>query len=456
MTHACRILVVDDEAKMRRLLELALQGIGHRVVQAADGTEALELLAAEPCDLVLTDMRMPHLDGLGLLRSMRERGLDTPVVVLTAHGTVESAVEAMKLGAVDYILRPFEMSTVELAVTRALALGEVQRENRFLRDEVGRGWGEFIGKGEAMSRLYALIRQVAPARSSIFIVGETGTGKELVARAIHQESGRRGLFVPFNCAAIPAELLESELFGIRKGAFTGADRDRMGRFEAASGGTVFLDEVTEMPLALQGKLLRVLQEGAVERLGTHDPIALDLRVLAATNRDPQGAVDEGRLRADLYYRLNVVRVEVPPLRVRRDDIPLLAEHFLSRYSRELGRQPPRLTPEAQERLRIYAWPGNVRELQNLMERAAVLARGDSITPDQFPPELAGRTPAVQQSETAPAFSGEDLALPPQVDALERKLIREALRRTGENKSAAARLLEISERSLWYKLKKLTS
>jgi two-component system response regulator AtoC len=454
MTNPCRILVVDDEAKMRRLLELTLAGMGHRVAQAADGAEALEQLAAEACDLVLTDMRMPRLDGLGLLRTMRERGLETPVVVLTAHGTVESAVQAMKLGAVDYILRPFEMSTVELAVTRALALGEVQRENRFLRDEVGRGWGEFIGQADAMGRLYGLIRQVAPARSSVFIVGETGTGKELVARAIHQESGRSGLFVPFNCAAIPADLLESELFGIRKGAFTGADRDRMGRFEAASGGTVFLDEVTEMPLALQGKLLRVLQEGAVERLGTHDPIRLDLRVVSATNRDPQRAVDQGQLRADLYYRLNVVQVEVPPLRQRRDDIPLLASHFLARYSRELGREPPRLTPDAEARLRDYPWPGNVRELQNLMERAAVLARGPSITPDQFPPELSGTPPTPPPADTAPALREEDLRLQPRVDDLERTLIREALNRTGDNKSAAARLLEISERSLWYKLKKL--
>ena len=367
MTNPRRILVVDDEAKMRRLLEITLQAMGHAAVQAADGIEALGLLAAEPYDLVLSDMRMPGLDGLGLLRNMRERGLETPVVMLTAHGTVESAVEAMKLGAVDYILRPFEMSTVELAVTRALAMGEVQRENRFLRDEVGRGWGEFIGQGEAMTRLYALVRQVAGARSSVFIVGETGTGKELVARAIHQQSGRTGLFVPYNCAAIPAEFLEGELFGSRKGAFTGADRDRAGRFEASSGGTIFLDEVTEMPVGLQGKLLRVLQEGVVERLGTQVPIALDLRVVAATNRDPALAMAEGRLRADLYYRLNVVRVEVPPLRERCEDIPVLAEYFLARYSRELGRQPPRLAAETLARLRAYAWPGNVRELQNLME-----------------------------------------------------------------------------------------
>ena len=454
MTNPRRVLVVDDEAKMRRLLELALQGMGHHTLQAGDGVEALERLAVEPYDLVLTDMRMPRLDGLGLLRKMRERGLETPVVVLTAHGTVESAVEAMKLGALDYILRPFEIATVELAVTRALALGEMQRENRFLRDEVARDWGEFIGQSAAMTELYALIRKVATARSSVLIVGETGTGKELVARAIHQASGRTGLFVPFNCAAIPGDLLESELFGVRKGAFTGADRDRAGRFEASSGGTVFLDEVTEMPIGLQGKLLRVLQEGAVERLGTQVPIELDLRVVAATNRDPVLALEQGRLRADLYYRLNVLQVEVPPLRERREDIPPLAEHFLDRYSRELGRRPPRLAPETIERLRAYPWPGNVRELQNLMERAAVLARGDEITPDQLPRDLAATPPVPAPAGATPATHDGSLALQPQVDALERGLILEALRRTGDNKSAAARLLEISERSLWYKLKKL--
>jgi two-component system response regulator AtoC len=453
MSHSSRILVADDEAPMRRLLELALQGMGHEVVQAVDGAEALERLAEAPCDLVLTDMRMPRLDGLGLLRALREAGNETPVVVLTAHGTVESAVEAMKLGAVDYILRPFEMSTVELAVTRALAQGEVRRENRFLRDEVGRGWGELIGQGEAMHRLYDLIRQVAPTRSSVLIVGETGTGKELVARAVHRESGRAGLFVPFNCAAIPAELLESELFGIRKGAFTGADRDRVGRFEASSGGTVFLDEITEMPLELQGKLLRVLQEGIVERLGTHAPIELDLRVVAATNRDPMQAVDAGRLRADLYYRLNVVRLEVPPLRERREDIRLLAEHFLERFGRELGRPPLRLDPAASARLQSYDWPGNVRELQNLMERAAVLTRDERIGTDLLPsaPTVAPASPAAAPTSLIDA---DDLALQPRVDALEHDLIDEALRRSGDNKSAAARLLEISERSLWYKLKKL--
>ncbi|MDR3395004.1 MAG: sigma-54 dependent transcriptional regulator [Parasulfuritortus sp.] len=448
-----RILVVDDEDKMRRLLEMALLAMGYDVVQAADGNEALARFAEGTFDLVLTDLRMPNLDGIGLLRALRERGEEIPVVVLTAHGSVQSAVEAMKLGAIDYIIRPFEMSTVELAVTRALAMEHVQRENRFLREEMDRGWGEFIGQSPAMQNLYQLIRQVAPARSSIFVVGETGTGKELVARAIHQESGRTGLFVAINCAAIPAELLESELFGYRKGAFTGADKDRMGRFEVASGGTLFLDEITEMPLALQAKLLRVLQENCVERLGSHQPVAVDLRIVAATNRDPQQAVAEGRLRQDLYYRLNVVRVEVPPLRERRDDIPLLAEHFLDKYSRELGRPMPRLDAEALSQLGGYAWPGNIRELENMMERAAVLSQGDIISPTLLPDEVfnpvSARIAVADSADPAP----ESLVMEPHVVQLEKRLIEEALRRTGDNKSAAARLLEISERSLWYKIKK---
>jgi two-component system response regulator AtoC len=448
-----RILVVDDEDKMRRLLEMALLAMGHDVVQAADGNEALNRFAEGPFDLVLTDLRMPNLDGVGLLRALRERGSDVPVVVLTAHGSVESAVAAMKLGAIDYIIRPFEMSTVELAVSRALAMEHVQRENRFLREEVDRGWGGFVGQSQRMLDLYQLIRQVAPARSSVFVVGETGTGKELVARAIHQESGRAGLFVPLNCAAIPANLLESELFGYHRGAFTGADKDRMGRFEAASGGTLFLDEITEMPLELQAKLLRVLQESSVERLGSHKPVAVDLRVVAATNRDPLQAVAEGRLRQDLYYRLNVVRVEVPPLRERRDDIPILAGHFLEKYSRELGRPTPALDPEALTQLAGYAWPGNIRELENMMERAAVLSQGDTISPTLLPDEVFNPVSAPISASGSVDLPPESLALEPQVVQLEKRLIQDALNKTGDNKSGAARLLEISERSLWYKIKK---
>jgi len=453
--NARRILVVDNEAKMRRILELSLRNMGHEVAQAADGEEALAALERDSYDLVLTDLRMPRLDGIGLLNALRTRGDDVPVIMLTAYGTIETAVAAMKLGAADYIIRPFEMETVEMAVERVLAMQAVQRENRFLRDELSRGWGEFVGTSDSMQALYRLLEQVAPTRSSVFIVGETGTGKELVARALHQSSGRSGLFVPINCAAIPAELLESELFGHAKGAFTGALRDRVGKCELSSGGTLFLDEITEMPPALQAKLLRVLQEGTIERLGANTPTAVDLRVVAATNRDPLQAVEEGRLRRDLYFRLNVVRVDVPLLRDRHGDIPLLAEHFLHKYARELGRPAPRLSAQALQRLEAYAWPGNVRELENLIERAVVLCRGDAIGPEHFPAELA-RPAAAPASVTAPAMPAPlpaSLSMKTEVEALERRLIAAALERSEDNKAAAARLLEISERALWYKLKR---
>ena len=451
-TH--RILVVDDEVKMRRLLEMVLKNMGHDVVQAADGAEAMACFDDAPFDLVMTDLNMPRMNGMQLLRNLRERGEEVPVIVLTAFGTIETAVEAMKLGAADYIIRPFEMDTVELAVTRALAMGAMQRENRFLRDEVERGWGEFIGRSAKMRELYELIRQVAPARSSVLIVGETGTGKELVARAIHQASGRGGLFVPINCAAIPADLLESELFGHQKGAFTGAHRDRMGKFELSSGGTIFLDEVTEMPLALQAKLLRVLQDEMVERLGAQRAVRVDLRIVAATNRDPQLAVDDGAMRQDLFFRLNVVRVDVPPLRLRREDIQLLAGHFLQKYSSELGRPVPNLSEAVMQGLLTYSWPGNVRELENLMERASVLCRGTTVDLQLLPPDMTAAT--VIPPSTPPAsgpVEPESLMLESQVSALEKSLITAALERSNDNKSAASRLLGVSERTLWYKIKK---
>jgi len=452
--EAHRILVVDDEEKMRRLLEMSLKNMGHEVVMAADGVEALACCDEAPFDLILTDLKMPRMDGLQLLKTLRERGEEVPVIVLTAFGTIETAVEAMKLGASDYIIRPFEMETVELAVTRALAMGAVQRENRYLRDEVAKGWGEFIGRSPRMQQLYELIQQVAPARSNVLIVGETGTGKELVARAIHQASGRSGLFVPINCAAIPADLLESELFGHQKGAFTGAHRDRMGKFELANGGTVFLDEITEMSMALQAKLLRVLQEGSVERLGAQRAVKVDLRIVAASNRNLQQAVDEGVMRQDLYFRLNVVRVDVPPLRERREDIQLLAEHFLHKYSTELGRQVPTLTEAALSNLRAYGWPGNVRELENLMERAAVLCRGKTIEPQHLPLDM-NRDQAVSPAagDTLELAESDSLVLKDHVEAVEKRLIQAALERSEDNKSAASRLLGVSERALWYKIKK---
>ncbi len=443
-----RVLVVDDEAKMRRLMELMLTQMGHRVESAADGMEALRILERQDVDLVITDLRMPRLDGMGLLKRLREQDNDVPVIVITAYGTVESAVEAMRHGAFDYLLRPFELETLEAVVCRALEVGRMRRENRFLRRELDKGWGGLIGRSAAMRRVYEAIEQVAPTKASVLLLGETGTGKELVARAIHQASPRSAqLFVPVNCAAIPTDILESELFGHARGAFTGAHKERVGKFELAQGGTLFLDEITEMPYALQAKLLRVLQEKVIERLGSNRTIELDIRVIAATNRDPRQAVAEKKLREDLYYRLNVFTIELPPLRQRQGDVPLLARHFLEKHATEFGCPCPDIDAEALAWLESYPWPGNVRELENMMERALVLTRGQETVSLRHLPLPAG------EKESGVDDTPDNLLLGPQVAALERRLIREALSRAGGNKAAAARLLGISERTLWYKLKK---
>jgi two-component system response regulator AtoC len=447
-----RVLVVDDEPKMQRILEIMLHKMGHEVLLAGDGQAALALAQREAVDLVMTDLRMPGMDGIALLTALRAHGVNVPVILLTAYGTVESAVAAMKQGAYDYILRPFDVEAVEVVVTRALAQERVKRENQFLREEVEKGWGEFIGRSAAMQQQYELIRQVAGSTTSVLITGETGTGKELAARAIHRASPRReALFVPINCAAIPAELLESELFGHTKGAFTGADKERMGKFEMADGGTVFLDEVTEMPVPLQAKLLRVLQENQIERLGSNRRAAIDIRVIAATNQDVRRALRQGTLREDLFYRLNVFTITMPPLRDRLEDIPLLADHFIEKHGPKLGRGHPTLSAEALVRLQSYAWPGNVRELENVIERALVLSRGEQIEVQHLPREIVTATEIAVLPESTPLSSS--LSLIPAVERLERALVIQALRQAADNKAKAARLLEISERAIWYKIKK---
>lgn len=447
-----QILVVDDEAPMRRILEIILQGMGHTVRVAADGQEAFELLQASPADLVITDLRMPRMDGLTLLQQMREEGMDAPVILITAYGSVETAVEAMKYGASDFIIRPFENQVVEVAVQRALAASRMRSENVYLRQQLESDWHEFVGQSEPMQRVYHAIERVAPTQATVLIIGETGTGKELAARALHKASGRSGLFVPINCAAIPTEMLESELFGYVRGAFTGASKDHPGRFEVADGGTVFLDEITEMPIELQTKLLRVLQEGCVERLGSNRSVPLDFRLVAATNRDPLDAVESGRLREDLYYRLNVFSLELPPLRERDGDIALLSRYFLETKARSLGRSIPHLPGEAMRQLQAYAWPGNVRELENVIERALILADEKIKLSD-----LPGSDRAIAKEATAlstPTASSIEVGpLQIRLDAMEGEMIRAALEESGNNKAKAARLLEISERSLWYKLKK---
>src|SRR5471030_1092793 len=448
MKRQHHILVVDDEPHMCRVLEIMLVNNGYMVYTASNGREALKLLSTCPVDLVLTDLRMPDLDGLGLLRQMRADGREIPAIVITAHGSVQSAVDAMKQGAGDYLLRPFDIEALELAIRRALDELALLRQNSFMRAEINRGWNDFVGASSSMRAVYELINQVAPTKASVMISGETGTGKELAARAIHNASPRRDkLFVPINCAAIPAEMLEAELFGYDKGAFTGALKDRIGKFELANEGTVFLDELTEMPMALQSKLLRFLQDNTVERLGSNRRLELDIRVIAATNRNPRQAVTDGRLREDLYYRLNVFPIALPPLRERLDDLPALAQHFATRYG---ARADIGLGPSILERLSAYNWPGNVRELENVMERALVLSNGGPLRPEHFPFEVGTAAVGVPRPPNADTLVEP---LGPAVEKFEAEMIEKALRTSDGNKPKTAALLEISERTLWYKLKK---
>ena len=454
------ILAVDDEPSMLRLLEISLRQAGYKPLTAKDGREALDIIRTQHVDCVVTDLHMPYMSGLQLLKSIRSGRLDDaqgegkqdrqpnpelPVIIVTAQGEVKTAIEAMKNGASDYILRPFDLEELELAITRALSFARLVVENQFLREEKTPDTG-MVGSSAVMQQLYESIRQVAPEKATVLVAGETGTGKELVARAIHAGSPRsNGLFVAVNCAAIPHEMLESELFGHEKGAFTGAIKERIGKFELADGGTLFLDEITEMPMQLQAKLLRALQENVIERVGGNHPIAVDIRVIAATNREPREAIKDGKLREDLYYRLNVFRIDLPALKVRKSDIAMLAQHFLAKRHVDIS-------PAAIDALTGYDWPGNVRELENVLERAAIISGNQTILPKHLPGEMVNQN--VNHSAvltTEPQTVANCLALPQATEALERRLISEALAATHGNKSKAAKLLEISERSLWYKL-----
>jgi len=455
-----RVLVIDDERKMRRVLQIILEGMGFESIPAESAEEALELVGRQQFDLVLSDLKLPGMDALDLLRRLRDLDADVPVIVLTAYGTVQTAVEAMKLGAFDFVLKPFAVENLELLIRRALGLSQMQRENVALREQVAAAptFESLVGSSASMQGIYELIRQIAPARSSVLVTGETGTGKELVARAVHNLSPRAGrIFVALNCAAIPGDLMESELFGHTRGAFTGAQAERTGKFELANGGTLFLDEIGDLAYQLQAKLLRVLQEGIIERVGSNRSVPVDVRVISSTNRDLGAAIREGSFREDLYYRLNVFEVHLPPLRERREDVPEIARHFLERFARELGKAPLRLDDAAGAALAAYDWPGNVRELRNMMERAAVLAVGHEVAAGVF----SGMLPAGVASSTgeeaaaAPTATPEagDFALEPAVEEVERKLILRALGASGDNKAQAARLLGVSERTLWYKLKR---
>jgi DNA-binding NtrC family response regulator len=447
-----RILVVDDEEKMRRLLCIMLGRRGHETHEAADGREALELLQAQSYDLVISDIRMPHMDGMQLLKILKKRQLSIPLVFITAFATVDSAVDAMRQGAIDYITKPFDEARIHLTVERSLNTARIMAENIRLREELKSisAADEIVYVSEVMSKVMDLARKVAEKDSAVLITGESGTGKELLARFVHQASGRSvQRFVPVNCAAISPSLVESELFGHEKGAFTGAERRKLGKFEYGSGGTVFMDEIGDLPMEAQAKLLRVMQDKHIQRVGGNEEIPVDARVICATNRELGDLVSRGGFRKDLFYRINVFPIEMPPLREHKDDIRPLACHFLKQFS---GQREMELTDGAIQWLEEYPWPGNVRELSNAMERAAILAReGGKIT---------SKTLAFLRDESA-AFrnqSGFSFDLPPDglsLEGLEAELVRQALERCGNNQSAAAKLLGLTRSKFRVLLKKET-
>ncbi|HUO64255.1 MAG TPA: sigma-54 dependent transcriptional regulator [Terriglobales bacterium] len=446
MADPFRILVVDDEPAQRELVGGFLRKQGFDVVEAAGGGEAVARFKREPFDLVLTDQRMPDLSGLEVLEAVRSASPETAVVIMTAYGTIETAVSAIKAGAADYLTKPLNLDELLHRVHRVRERHHLVRENRELREaltERHRVEG-IVGDSGQMQEVLSLVRRVAPSDATVLIRGESGTGKELIARALHYASPRAaGPLVKVNCAALAESLLEAELFGHEKGAFTGAIASRKGRFELADGGSIFLDEIGDLPPHLQVKLLRVLQEREFERVGSSRPVKVDVRLLAATHRNLEALVREGRFRDDLYYRINVVTIMLPPLRERREDLPPLIDHFLRTFAEKNGKTVRGITREAREALLRYDYPGNIRELENLMERAVVLTRDDVIGMEDLPLTLEAPAPE----------SGEGAGLIAAVEGLERRMIREALAKAEGTQTRAAELLGISERVLRYKLRK---
>ena len=454
------ILIVEDEPRMRRLLEISLGEDGHTVHAAGDAEPGLKLLRKATIGLIVTDLKLPGMNGLEFLQEAKRMNSGIPIVVMTAYGTVETAVEAMKAGASDYVLKPFTMAEMKLVVNKELDVQKVRDENRTLKEALGHRYRfqNIVARSAKMQEVLALVERVAPTNSTVLLGGESGVGKDLIARAIHQNSRRAaGPFIKVNSTAIPDTLFESELFGFEKGAFTGALASKPGKFELADKGTLFLDEIGDVPAPIQVKLLRVLQEREFERLGGTKTLKVDVRLLAATNRDLRAALEQGTFREDLYYRLNVVPIDIPPLRERKEDIPDLVTHFLERYARDNGKAIRGITPAALEKLAGYHWPGNVRQLENTIERAVALSQGSTqgvsaqngamldvndIHLDAGQPKPAGAT--------GNAFLPDGMTL----EQWEDEMVREALRRANGNKSQAARLLGLSRNALRYRLSKL--
>jgi len=445
------ILIIDDDTSLRRVLEYNLQEAGYAVATASSGEEGLARFDEVSPALVITDMKMPGMDGMQVLKAVKGRSPETLVIMITAFGTVDIAVEAMKAGAYDYITKPFNRDELRLIVAKALQFSGLAVENRRLKDELTdrADFRSLVGSSAAMEKVFGVVRKVADTEASVLITGESGTGKELIARSIHAGSGRSaGPFVAINCAAIPRDLLESELFGHVKGAFTGAIKDKTGRFAQADGGTLFLDEVGELPLELQPKLLRALQERTIEPVGGTKEQKLDVRMVAATNLDIEKAMAEGVFREDLYYRLAVIPIHLPPLRQRRDDIPLLLRHFCIKH----GAGAVTFDKQSLATLTGYAWPGNVRELENTVERLLILRNGDIITFDDLPDKIRNNSPAPGTA----AHSGGVINLPDEgysLEQLEREVVVQSLERNGWNQTAAARFLRIPRHTLIYRMEK---
>ncbi len=439
------VLVVEDEDKLRRVIELQLKTAGFEVLQAADAETAFRL--CDQADLILTDLKLPGMDGLQFLKELRLQDSHTPVIVMTAFGTIENAVQAMKSGAADFLPKPFSLDHLMAVVNKALELRTLRDENRQLKEELGARYqfDNIVGRSPIMREIFATIARVAPTRATVLLAGESGVGKDMIARAIHHHSPRADRpFVKINCTSIPENLMESELFGYEKGAFTGANISKPGKFEQADTGTVFLDEIGDVPASVQVKLLRILQEREFERLGSNKTKHIDVRVLAATNVDLRAALEQGTFREDLYYRLNVMPLNIPSLRERKEDIPYLAEHLVKKLSKDLGSPVNAISEGAVERLMSYYWPGNVRELENVLERSMVLSTGPVLQAEDIRLDMQPRS-KVQ--------AGGDHFLPDgmTLDEYEQSIIKEALKRANGNKSQAARLLGLTRNALRYRL-----
>jgi two-component system NtrC family response regulator len=450
MTRPRTILAIDDDDSLRRVVEYNLAEEGYRVITAADGPSGLEAYQREAVDVVLTDIRMPGMEGIELLARLKAMQPELPVIMLTAFGTIDSAVEAMRLGAFDYLTKPFSRDQLRASVRKALEVAELRSENRQLREVVSErfSFANMIAGSRAMRAVSDTASRVAQTDTTVLLVGESGTGKELLARAIHFNSGRaRGAFVTVNCAAIPEQLLESELFGHRRGSFTGAVVDKRGKFEMANGGTVFLDEIGELAPLLQVKLLRVLQEREIDKVGETRPIKVDVRVLAATNRDLEKMIAGGTFREDLYYRLAVVPIRMPPLRERVDDIPLLVDAFLEKHAQRLGHARPAIQKDVYSAFNLYSWPGNIRELENVVERALVLDKDGVIGLDDLPDRL--RTPAQRIGNVRIELPDEGISL----EKVERELILTALEKHDWNQTRAAAYLDVTRSTLLYRMQK---